>query len=389
MVLGLEKALGPEWLSRTTGWINVPADCVCPTQAIHLHSARAPGQNEPTQAGVDGVDEMIRLVGSLRPQDLCIALISGGGSALMPSPVEGISLEDKLSVTRILMRNGATIQELNCVRGCLSRFKSGGLFRHCTAGRLEGLIISDVIGDPLNVIASGPTVDIPPDPQRAILLLQHFQSKSGERIPKSIFEAIEKLLGQSTPVSRADCQTTNTVIGNNQTAVKAASSQAKKLGYDVVFIESDQSGIASEEGRRLAKFMLRMTEEDHRTKQPCCLISGGEPTVELTKTDGPQKGGRNQEVVLAATTYLAAQSSLPEIAFLSGGTDGEDGPTDAAGAIVDQALIEEIRASQFVPEEYLAANNSYPFFEHFGALLKTGPTHTNVMDLRVGLFKAL
>ena len=160
MAEAVERALGPELMAekQLVGWVNVPADCIRPLRRIHLHAARPAGVNEPRPEGVAGANEILRLVESLGPDDLCLCLISGGGSALMPAPVEGITLADKLAVTRHLSAAGANIEQLNTVRKQLSRIKGGGLLRACRAGRLATLIISDVLGDPLDAIASGPTV---------------------------------------------------------------------------------------------------------------------------------------------------------------------------------------------------------------------------------------
>jgi hydroxypyruvate reductase len=387
MAAGLEQALGPIWLHRASGWINVPSDCVHPLRVIHLHGARPPGLNEPTAAGVAGTREILARVQALRPQDLCLVLLSGGGSAMLPAPIEGITLEDKQQVTRLLMRSGADIVELNTVRRALSAIKGGGLLRACQAGRLCALIISDVIGDPLETIASGPTVDIPPDPKLAVEILQRFAGRSAQPIPERVVQTLQRLALQPPRHLPPHANASNHVIGNNHTAVLAAATAARRLGYTVVERVWDQPGVAADCGRQFAErlFALRQTAAPGAR---LCIVSGGETTVQVAATAGPQLGGRNQELALAAVDWLLHKDARG-LALVSGGTDGEDGPTDAAGAMVDAALLESVRNHGVDPAAYLRVNNSYPFFQQFGGLVKTGPTHTNVMDLRVGLVHIL
>lgn len=393
MAAGCERALGPDWLPRVSGWINVPEDCVRSLKKIHLHGARPAGVNEPTAAGVAGTQKILQQVCELRPQDLCIVLISGGGSALLPAPIAGVTLADKQQLTRLLMRQGATIGELNCIRRHLSAVKGGGLLRACGAGTIVTLIISDVIGDPLEVIASGPTIPAPADPSAALATLRRLIGAAGTGCPDSILQALQRSAvrtraGKSSidqeigPPSVETRTIVNRVIGNNQTAVMAAAAQARQLGYRVLEEEWDRPGEAASAGRLFAERILAAARQaaDDRV----CLVSGGETTVQLVPTSGEQRGGRNQEFALAAVDAWLTQPEF-HVALVSGGTDGEDGPTDAAGAYVDANLLARVRASGTDPRSYLDVNNSYRFFEKFGGLLKTGPTHTNVMDLRVGL----
>ena len=179
MARGVETALGPEWLEKkqVTGWINVPEGCVETLSHIWLHGARPAGVNEPTAAGVFGTREIIQLVQSLGPNDLCLCLISGGGSALLPAPQEPVTLEDKLAVTRLLSESGATIEELNTIRKSLSRIKGGGLLRACGSGRMVSLILSDVLGDPLDLIASGPTVPQTSDYREVLAILDRYDAR--------------------------------------------------------------------------------------------------------------------------------------------------------------------------------------------------------------------
>jgi len=392
-----------------SGWVNVPADCVRPLKFIHLHPARPAGINEPTEAGVAGSEEILRRVSTLGQGDLCLVLISGGGSALLPAPIAGVSLADKTATIRQMSLAGAGIEELNCVRRQLSRIKGGGLARACQAQWTITLVISDVIGDPLEVIASGPTIDFPLEPERALELLERF-SPGLEGVPEAVVKTLRKRLVEHVshvPGSRSSDSPTRShlgsehlrstnghvknvphirvvsIIGNNQVAVDAAEREARSLGLNVRVLGVGLAGEAKTVGRELAEECLRLQPT---LPQPLCLISGGEPVVHVEKRPGPQKGGRNQELALAALCRLI-ESQASGITILSGGTDGEDGPTDAAGAIADSAVSESAIKQHLDPQKPLLDHNSYPFFEQTGGLLITGPTHTNVMDVRVALIE--
>jgi glycerate 2-kinase len=442
MAGAVETALGPTLMGekQLSGWVNVPADvaggpgpaCRRPlnVQRIHLHAARPAGVNEPTSEGVAGAMEILRLVESLGPDDLCLCLISGGGSALMPAPVEGISLADKLAVTRHLSAAGANIEQLNTVRKQLSRIKGGGLLRACHAGHLVSLIISDVLGDPLDVIASGPTVPDTSTPLAALAVLDQFGARAAG-ISAAVFECLARASVEQQPSSRrvpvavspvasdgAKREKTGTryvrnlVLANNATAVAAAAEEAERLGYSVDAVSAMQSeGLAEEVGRELAEKALAMRARLGPTcRRPlndggvgtavdpdagaavqlpaqqwrACFISGGEPVVKLVDSARRGLGGRNQQVVLAALTRLA-DDGAEGIALLSGGTDGEDGPSDAAGALLDADVLAAARRMKLDAADYLARNDAYRFFEPLDALIKTGPTHTNVCDVRVVL----
>lgn len=387
MAWGLLESLGPQVIAQkqVTGWINVPADCVRPLEAIHLHPARPAGRNEPTQDGVAGSEAILRIAGSLGPDDLCLCLISGGASALLPAPVEGISLEDKLAVTKHLSAAGANIAELNTVRKQLSRIKGGGLARACSAGRLMTLLISDVTGDPLDVIGSGPTVEDSSTPEQALEVLERFHARHAGISP-AVFEVLKRKRagqhGTGRPGDESDrppCQVINEIIGNNALAVEAAGREAERLGYTHAMVVARQlEGTAEEVGRHLAQTALHMRS----TRGPDCLISGGEPVVELVDEAHRGLGGRNQQLALAALERLAGDG-CQRIALVSGGTDGEDGPTDAAGALLDREIVADARRQKLDPIDFLARNDAYHFFERTGGLIKTGPTHTNVGDIRV------
>jgi glycerate 2-kinase len=380
MAAGLEEALGPDVMAATqlSGWVHVPENCLRPLARIHLHPARPAGVNEPTQDGVDGSRQMLRLVGELGPRDVCIALISGGGSALLPLPIEGLTLADKLAVTRHLSAAGAPIEELNTVRKQLSRIKGGGLARACGAGRLFALIISDVLGDPLDLIASGPTVENTATPKEAIAVLDRYGAREAGISPR-VFDALVRQGHQ--PPGAIRCRVSNLVIGNNALAVDAAGQQATTLGYSSIAQSAATSeGAAEDVGRQLAVTALRMRDGGPAD----CLVSGGEPTVKLVEAARRGLGGRNQQLVLAAVERLQADGAQGML-ILSGGTDGEDGPTDAAGAFADARTIHQAKKLGLDPGDYLRRNDAYHWFEPLSALLKTGPTGTNVCDLRVVL----
>ncbi|MEX2092232.1 MAG: DUF4147 domain-containing protein, partial [Pirellulales bacterium] len=378
MAVALEKVLGAKLLAEkyVGGWVNVPADCLVPTRCVQLHAARPAGVNEPRPEGVAGTQRILDIVSSLGPDDVCFCLLSGGGSALLPAPVPDITLDDKIRVARVLSTAGANIAQLNTVRSQLSLVKGGGLARTCRAGRLVSLIISDVLGDPLDVIASGPTVEARSTPGDAIDVLQEFGLLGHPEL-----EGVERFLRRQLQITQAIdkpfANVMNFVIGNNALAVDAAGCEAERLGYSHAMIAaSAPEGPAEDVGRHLAEMALRMKSE----AGPDCLISGGEPTVRLVEESARGKGGRNQQLALAALTALG---ECDGIALLSGGTDGEDGPTDAAGAVVTAEVVQRAKELGLDPNDYLRRNDAYRFFDAAGGLFTTGATQTNVCDLRV------
>jgi len=380
MAAGCAAALGPQVMAAKElgGWLNVPADCVRELPAVHLHAARAPGQNEPTPEGVAGAEEILRLVADAEPNDLCLALISGGASALLPAPAEGITLADKLALTRHLSGAGADIHELNTVRKQLSRIKGGGLAQACRAGRLITLIISDVIGDPLDVIGSGPTIDDPRSPADALAILERFDARAAG-ISERVFDYLSSQAGEKRPAP--SCAVTNLIVANIATAVDAAADESRRMGYTPEIIPPvEREGLADEVGARLAHAAIALSKQPG----PDCLVSGGEPVVKLAESSIRGLGGRNQQLTLAALQVFAAEGSS-DVALVSGGTDGEDGPCDAAGAVVDAQVIAAAQAAGLDAADYLRRNAAYHFFEPLGALIKTGPTQTNVGDLRVAV----
>jgi glycerate 2-kinase len=391
MAAGLESALGESMLAtqQVDGWINVPADCVRTLRRVHLHPARPAGKNEPSPEGLVGSAEILRRTQALRQNDLCICLISGGGSALLPAPLPGLDLDDLLQVTRALSAAGATIEQLNAVRKRLSAIQGGRLARACRAGQLVTLIISDVIGDSLDVIASGPTV-IEPDERaaarRALSVVEHFQ-QGGVTFPRSVLQRLDDD-SRAPPPPPVTTQISNLVIGNNQTATRAAEAEAARRGYKVHVLSTlPDETTAEQTGAWLADTLATGTDESAPLGHPSCWISGGEPVVKLVAAEQRGRGGRNQQLVLAALCQLLrtrpAADLLDRQLILSGGTDGEDGPTDAAGALIDRQVLQHMLAQQLDPTSYLLRNDAYAFFHATGGLIRTGPTQTNVGDVRL------
>ena len=389
MAAGLEQVLHGEnpFPGQVEGWINVPSDCLRPLQSIHLHAARPAGLNEPTPEGVKGSERILDLLENLEETDLCICLLSGGGSALLPAPLSGISLADKQHVTQFLSGAGANIQQLNTVRKQLSATKGGRLAAACRAPRLATLIISDVPGDPLDIIASGPTVKNTSCTQDAIDILDDFKANQVNQLGP-VYKALAARLERPPSSSEQITATvSNHIIGNNQIAVEAALAEARKRGYKPGFnFAVNLEGSANEVGRQL----VHQAQEMKSRGAINCWISGGEPTVQLAPSSERGRGGRNQQLVLAALVHqreATPTSHLPStwkgLVLLSGGTDGEDGPTDAAGAYVDELIARQVQQEGHDPRSYLERNDAYTFFEPLQALVKTGPTHTNVCDLRV------
>ena len=398
MTRGLLTSLG-DWLP-ISGWVNVPEGTEAPNIVdgkqlsgnVNLYPARPAGINEPTAQGVIGTEKILQKVSNAGQRDLCIALISGGGSALLPAPHPEISLADKLEVTKFLSGAGADITELNTVRKHLSRIKGGGLLMACRAAELITLVLSDVLGDPLDLIASGPTVIDPSTPGQALQVLDTYDHK--HCLPESVYRALRREISSATREPRVQvkasevCRHTTLVIGNNAVAVDEAGILAERRGYNHVMQSARQcEGAAEDVGRQLAEMALHMLRSESVTHRNDCLITGGEPVVKLAPEVIRGLGGRNQQLILSAYQTLLSrglsQREWQSLCLLSGGTDGEDGPTDAAGAIIDAEVHQNACRQKLNPDEYLQRNDAYHFFAQTGGLLKTGPTGTNVCDVRV------
>jgi hydroxypyruvate reductase/glycerate 2-kinase len=379
MSAALEDTLGSD-LGRLGGLVNVPDTCVLPLRRIQLHAARPAASNEPTAAGVAGARRILDLVGSAGPDDLVLCLLSGGGSALLPLPVSGVTLEDKQKVTGLLHACGATINEMNAVRKHLSGIKGGRLAEHFRGRALVGLIISDVIGDPLDVIASGPTAPDPTTFGDALAVFDKYQLSM--RVPPAVLAYLRQGAAGRLPETpkTLPASVANHIIGNNVKSLAAARARAEEMGYRVLNLGSYIEGETQSVGVAMAGIVGDVREQGQPVAPPVCVLSGGETTVTLTPDHG--LGGRNQEFVLAVTAKLGREG-MENVVVLSGGTDGEDGPTDAAGAVADRDTLPKAAALGLGPAGFLARHDAYHFFEATGDLLKTGLTQTNVMDVRV------
>ena len=376
MTAAVEECLGDR-VSR--GVVVTKYGHVQPTRKIRIHEA---GHPVPDEAGMAGVQAVLDHVRGLGPADLVLVLISGGGSALTPAPVQGITLAEKQALTKALLACGADIREMNTLRKHVSRFKGGQLARAAQPARVATLILSDIVGDPLDAIASGPTVPDPTTYADALGILDKYRIR-GE-IPAAIRDRLEigargEIPETPKPDDRLFARVSHLIVGSNIQALEAARSEARALGLTPMILSSSIEGETREIARMHAALAREVRASGNPVRPPACLISGGETTVTLR---GPGKGGRNQEFVLAAALDIAG---LPQTVILSAGTDGTDGPTDAAGAIADGDTCARAVAAGLNARKALDANDAYPFFEKLGDLILTGPTKTNVMDVRLVL----
>jgi glycerate 2-kinase len=384
-VLGAGKATSPMAAAIenmiddkiTDGIITVKFDHVADLKYINLIEA---GHPIPDEIGVRGASAILNLAKNAEKDDLILCLISGGGSALMPLPYDGLTLEDKQDTIKILLSCGATIHEINTIRKHISNIKGGRLAQAAFPATLVTLILSDVVGDDLDVIASGPTV---PDSSSFYDCKNIFRKYNIiDKIPKKILNHIEsgisgKIDETPKPFDPVFDGTYNLIIGSNVESLMAAKKKAESLGYNVLLLSSMIEG----ETRFVAQVHSAIAREIIKTGNPlplpACILSGGETTVTIT---GNGLGGRNQEFSLAASIDISGQKN---IVILSAGTDGTDGPTDAAGAFSDTLTLKRAEEMGLDPHRFLANNDSYHFFQKLGDLFITGPTHTNVMDLRI------
>jgi hydroxypyruvate reductase/glycerate 2-kinase len=302
----------------------------------------------------------------------------------MPAPVADVTLEDKQEVTRLLHACGATINEMNCVRKHLSAVKGGRLAQAFTGRALYSLIISDVIGDPFDVIASGPTAADPTTFADALSVLDGYQLR--RKVPTSVLHHLEKGAAGQTPETpkTLPAHVQNHLLGNNRKSLQAAQTEAERLGYRVLNLGSYIEGETQQIAVAQAGIVRSIRADGIPISPPACVLSGGETTVTLAANHG--RGGRNQEFVLSAVDKLGPDG-LRGVVILSGGTDGEDGPTDAAGAVADESTWHKAAGMQLQPATYLRRNDAYAFFDATGDLLRTGLTQTNVMDVRVLLVR--
>jgi glycerate 2-kinase len=370
MAAAAERVLG----SRITqGLVNVKYGHTARLRHIELNEC---GHPIPDRQGVAGAQRIAQIVESAGRHDLVLCLISGGASALLPLPRAPVTLEEKQETTRLLLASGASIHEFNAVRKHLSRIKGGQLARLAWPAAVEALLLSDVIGDDPGVIGSGPTA---PDAS-TFAEVAHIIDKYGirRRLPPGVRRAIRSgLSGEAAetpkPGGRIFRRVRNTIVGGNRIALEAAARHARRLGFRTLVLSSEIQGETREIARMHAAIARELVRSGSPVRPPACIISGGETTVTLR---GKGLGGRNQEFVLAAALDI---SGLSDTVIFSGGTDGTDGPTDAAGALADgSTLLRKPEASA-----YLSENDSYHYFESLGDLVKSGPTLTNVMDVHL------
>jgi glycerate 2-kinase len=332
------------------------------------------GHPLPDQRGIAATQRMIELLQTTQPDDLVLCLISGGGSALLVSPVEGLTLDDLQSLTSSLLASGATINEINTIRKHLSRVKGGNLARLAAPAQLITLILSDVVGDPLDVIASGPTVPDPTTLADAQDILRRYQITAPHI--NAIFQKQVEDFAETPKSSDAIFERVqNMIIGSNRQAAIAALNQAQEEGFNTLLLTTYLQGEARQAGRFLGSIARQVAATGEPLPRPACLVSGGETTVTL---QGDGLGGRNTELALSAVDEIAG---LKDTMLVTLATDGGDGPTDSAGAVVTGDTSRRALQAGLSTTNYLARNDSYHFFETLKDLLKTGPTQTNVNDL--------
>jgi hydroxypyruvate reductase len=338
------------------------------------------GHPLPDENGLQGAREIARLVEEAAEKDLIIFLISGGGSALLPLPATGVELVEKQNITSQLLKCGADIQEINTIRKHISIVKGGQLARLAYPATIVSMILSDVVGDRLDTIASGPTVPDATTFSDALKIVNKYDLL--EKIPQSIRKRLEAgVRGEITDTpkdgDKVFKKAHNIIVGSNNIALQAIAEQAKKIGLNAIILSSAIEGEAKEVAKVLSAVAKEMTISGNPIPAPACVISGGETTVTI---EGKGKGGRNQELGLSAAIAI---DGLDNLVILSGGTDGSDGPTDAAGAIVDGNTIERARQQRIDAHQFLRNNDAYNFLKQTHDLLITGPTNTNVMDIHI------
>jgi glycerate 2-kinase len=374
MAAAVERLLGRR---VSGGLINVPPGTVPRLRRVHLNPSAHP---VPDLHGLDGANRIAEIAREAGLRDLLICLFSGGASALMPDPDPPIALAALQQVTRQLLASGATIHELNTVRKHISRWKGGQLAKLAAPATVIALLLSDVIGDDTSVIGSGPTVG----DGSTFLDASHVLEKYAIRAPASVRMRIEagvagRIAETPKPGDPAFARVQNLVIGGNRQAIDAAARCARELGYRTLVLSTMIEGETRDIASMHAAIVKEIRASGRPARPPVCILSGGETTVTVR---GKGLGGRNQEFVLAAAIAL---ESFGAATVFSAGTDGIDGPTDAAGAIADEHTLDRARALGLDARQFLDNNDSYHFFRRVDALVQTGPTGTNVMDVRIVL----
>lgn len=362
----------------SSGIVNIPYDSG-PSKTCRIKFQKA-SHPIPDDAGMKGAKEMLDLVSQAGENELILCLISGGGSSLMPIPRGEITLNDKQQATDALLKSGATINEINTVRKHISNFKGGWLAKKAYPATIVNLILSDVIGDPVDFIASGPTVpDSTTFGEAAKILMRYDLWKSMPQSVKMVLTDGQKGLIEETP-KRGDKvfkKVHNLIVGNNRSATLAAYNKLQNAGLHSLFLTSFLEGEARHAGIMLASIAEEVEASGNPMPKPCGIVAGGETTVTVVD-DG--KGGRNQEIALSAALKISGMNGVV-VASLS--TDGVDGPTDAAGALADGKTIDRAQEKRLNARSFLANNDSYSFFSELNDLIFTGLTETNVSDVSI------
>jgi hydroxypyruvate reductase len=358
-----------------TGSVTVRYGHSAPTRNVRIVEASHP---VPDEAGVEATRAIVELLEDASADDLVICVFSGGGSALLTLPADGVSLADLQQTTDALLRSGASINEINVVRKHLDRVKGGGLARLAAPAQVVTLVLSDVVGNPLDAIASGPTVPDTSTWADAGQVLDRYGL--WDKVPPSVRERIRTgmaggLRDTPKPGDAVFSNTHSVIVGSNLLACQAAAAAASRLGFASLVLTTFVEGEAREVGRVLAGLLREVDASGQPLARPCLLVAGGETTVTVR---GEGLGGRNQELALSAAISL---HGVADVVLASIGTDGNDGPTDAAGAFVDGTTLERAAALGMDPQKFLADNDSYHFFDRLGDLVRTGPTNTNVNDM--------
>jgi hydroxypyruvate reductase len=359
------------------GHASVPESADSPAGAANITVVEA-GHPVPDQAGLSAARQIAQLLSEAGPDDTVLCLISGGGSALLTLPAGGLTLSDLQATTAGLLAAGATINEFNTIRKHLSAVQGGRLAQMAAPATVYSLILSDVVGDPLEVIASGPTVPDPTTFADAWAIIERYGLQ--DELPDGVRRRLQAgcagdLPDTPKPGDPAFERVVNTVIGSNRIAARAAVETARAAGFEARLLSTWIEGEAREVGKVMAGLAKALACDEGLVARPACLVAGGETTVTL-KGDG--RGGRNQELALAAAIALAG---WPDVLIACLGTDGTDGPTDAAGAFADGETVGRARANGFAALDYLNRNDAYHFFASLDDLIMTGPTQTNVNDL--------
>ena len=360
-----------------SGLVNVPYGNNSETDIIELHEASHP---IPDDAGVQGTRRMLELAEQAQNGDLLICLISGGGSSLMPLPRDGISLADKQKITEDLLRSGATINEINTVRKHISNFKGGWFAKKSYPATILNLILSDVVGDHLDFIASGPTTPDSTTFNDAVKILKrrNLWSDAPEPVREVLSDGLKGRIPDTPKASDGVFKKVyNVVIGNNRTSCLAASRQLESEGLNTLLLTSTLEGEARHVGAMFASIAHEIHSSGNPVSKPGGIVAGGETTVTVS---GRGLGGRNQEIALAAASRLENSDG---IVVASVNTDGIDGPTDAAGAIADGKTLIKAAELGLASDAFLLDNDSYHFFSRLGDLIFTGPTGTNVNDISI------